>query len=571
MSLFTQNTSRQTNDLLKDNFREIYHSIKFPSEHSVPLVANFSNTRLYDSRYGWGRLWRWFYRITEWIGGHQWHLEKLQKTIIYTHRLFHLEISKVQKALKQYLEYIEKCGRGYLVEETDYFASRSLITNWNRSTKPFLKLIQKKDVGDQFLGALKLDSTLLAFDFPSSDTVQGVQKIIDLEGLIGGSLPLLIFKKLIREIPLNTIDQKELDHWITKIDKEAFEPRAVHKALKAISLLYTKKNNEKSDAQKALVNLELFLEDRGCKVFQKNDLKHLKWRQGLESGQKILFNDSEMTLGKELFSKLSDNDQTRVYALEGQIDRVALIAHNCIALKLCDQRMRRENNIGIQPALFIDISSDGRIALRERLKPLNTFQWQSTEECIQIEDEAVFNALTSLIQMLIKQDITPDNFSSASLMLNEKQQLKSIKPLAISPFDFNAIEDFIVECAAGNRLIYQELMVKSGLCKHAIANFYREIVSSTLHEDSMAADDFAGIYRISDPKVVDRAIVLASQIKYLKAQQIAKLREAYPKLLPHQLEQEVNCTILTKYLRDKTAGVLWPIDNIRDNTRPYLS
>ena len=287
-------------------------------------------------------------------------------------------------------------------------------------------------------------------------------------------------------------------------------------------------------------------------------MKHLTWRQKLEKGCKFRLNHSEIILDEELFPKRSGSDQTRAYAIQGQTERVALIAQNCMALPLRDLRMRKENHLGITPALFLDISSDGRIAVVERLNALNTIEWTSTDDHLSPNDEATVDVLGKLIQGFIKQNFIPSNFSPTWLMYNQQLQLKFLKPSAKQPFDFNAMEDFVLECAAGNSIIFRELMKKSGLITHAAAKFYRSIVSNTLNAEATAADDLAGIYRISDPKVVDRAAILAGQINALKEKLKLEFRPLHPKLLPKQLNDKINQTIYTKYLANKTAGTLWP-------------
>ncbi|HEV8052141.1 MAG TPA: hypothetical protein VGP47_06585, partial [Parachlamydiaceae bacterium] len=123
--------------LVESNFREIYHALKYPGEQQFPLVANLSGTRIYDSRYCWGRIWRWFYQLTAWTTGSR-HLQEsaLKLAILRTHSLFHQEMAKVQLPLKSYLDYLHVCAKGYIVREGTFFPARSLITNWNASTKP---------------------------------------------------------------------------------------------------------------------------------------------------------------------------------------------------------------------------------------------------------------------------------------------------------------------------------------------------------------------------------------------------------------------------------------------------
>ncbi|HEV8051718.1 MAG TPA: hypothetical protein VGP47_04420, partial [Parachlamydiaceae bacterium] len=413
-------------------------------------------------------------------------------------------------------------------------------------TKPFLKLISKT-VEVPLLLELFSDLPGQLFDSSDTCTLHLCQKIIDLEGYMGGPLPLALIKKIIRKIPLNAIDQKDLDQWILKIDAQKIPVQTVHKTLKAITDIYAKKTTSEKSRQELTTEMELFLENNGCKIFSQNDGKHLEWRQRLEKGQKILFNQSENILGTEIFPDLAGSDKTRAYTIEGQTDRIALIANNCVALSLRDQRMRKENQTDIKAVLAIDISTDGRIALFERLKALNTIRWTSNEGRISPEDNPMVNVLAELVRDFIKENFTPSNFSSCSLMLNEQMQLNFVKPISRSFFDFNAIENFFTDCSAGNQLVFQALMERSGLDTHSVALFYRDVVKNTLNGENNAHDDLAAIYKISDPKVVDRADILSGRIKNLKKKMVMQLREETPGKLPDELERQANRTLLARY------------------------
>jgi hypothetical protein len=541
---------------LESNFREIYHAVKYPSREPLALVANFSGTKIYDSRYGWGRLWRWFYHVADWITGHFLHLEKLKKAILHTHNLFQQEITEREMSLKKYLEYLEKSGKGYSVNEESYFFARSRISEWNAATKPFLKLFSNHTLEKQF-SDLPLEGKIPIFYSSNTPLFHYCQKIIDLEGMTGAPLPLAILRKIIKGKPLNALDQKDLDKWIHKINKKNLKVTTVYKALAALTRLY-KKDEEDLLKPKTLPRLLLFLEDKGCTIFQKPDAKHLTWRQQLEEGTTLSLNDTEVILGRELYPQAFGSDQTRAYHIHGQPDRIALIAHNKIALMMRDFKMHKQTHFGIAPALLLDISTDGKIATMEHLKALNTIKWTSTKNQITSQDEPLISVLTGLVQSLIKHDITPSKFNADHLMFNEQFQLKSLKPSAKGPFDFNALEDFMMECASKNLTVYKELMTKSGLSSHPTAKFYRDLISSNFFERKDAPDDLAAIYRISDPKVIDRGISLVEQINTIKKHIHPRLRELLPKYTPKQIEKKIKVALLKVYGQHKSAGVLWP-------------
>lgn len=541
-------------NLIESNFREIHQSLKLPGEPQLPLAANLSGTRIYDSRYCWGRLWRWFYQVVEWTtGSSALRLNALKSAILHTRTIFEQELEKIKTPLKNYLSYLNICAKGYAVHESAFFPARNTISSWNAATKPFLKLISKTKITDPIFKPL-IDLSAESNNSLLKHNLHLCQKIIDVEGLMGGPLPVSIIKKILREIPFNTIDQKILDKWIFKIDSLNIPIKKIHQALQALTDVYSKKNDTAQSKNEQTVNLEFFLEKRGCKVFSQNDEKHLKWRQSLGHGQKLFVNNLEIVLEDEIFSKTFGSDHTRAYSLQGLPDSIALIANNCVELPLRKLRTRNENGIGIKAAQAIEISADGRIALFERMTDLNTLCWTSNEHSISKEDAPLIAALTSLLKTFIKQNFTPVDFSTDTLMLNGQNQLNFIKPVVKGPFDFNAIEDFIFACSGSNQRVFRDLMERSGLIRHPTARFYHDIVKNGLKGNDIDPDDLAGLYKIRDPKVIDRANELRIRIKEMKIKLMLKLREQPREGIKKPPEERANDILLQKYLQRKGAG-----------------
>jgi hypothetical protein len=533
--------------VLENNLREIYHAIRNPSENSIPLVANISGTRIYDSRFCWGILWRFFYQIANWaLGTDQSHLTPLQKALLNTHETFQNEIPKVQTALAHYQNCLKKGGKRYEIPEKEYLAAKEIITSWNCSTGPFLKLIQKTSSKQRLFESLGSVLPKTTFDCPEAPILREYQKIIDLENFQRSPLPFCSIKKSSRKITLNAHDQNDLDQWISNLNQQNLRVKKVHQAVQNLISFYANSPLNQEALLHQSGEFELFLEDRGCRIFQKSDPKHLKWRDGLKKGQQFILSHSELILGNELYINKSYGNHMRAYAIEGQPQRIARIAQNSYALKLHDLRMQKNCVYDIEPALMLDISYDGKIALYERMKGLLSLSWTSNQGVLTYNDEIIVNQLAKLIKGFISSNSTPSNFTVASIMLNDQQKLKFIEPQTKCSFDFNALEEFIHACASDNKLILQELMTRSGLNNHPIAKFYRDIVTGTLNDDSIAPDDLAGIYKISDPKVVDRAINLAKHIKSKKNQLLNKNEENI----------DVNQILLSKYIQSKAAGVL---------------
>lgn len=551
--------------MLESNLREIYHAVKFSEGDVIPLVSNLSETRVYDSRYGWGRLWRWVYACAEWITGNDYRLQKLKKTICHTQALFQQHVFLLTGHLKNYHQYLTKSGKGYYVNEGDYFAAREAITQWNASNAPFVNMARKMANGNQHT-ALK---PLLASCFPGSPPnalkelfspqiaieLQKCQSIIDLEGLASGPLPLAIFRKIFRKKPLNPSETKELEQWIWKINQVSPEAKRIHQAFESLGAFWSKPGKETLVNQSYL--LDLYLEDKGCRIFQQEDPKHMRWRQQLKPGTKIPFGKADITLGEELLSGISGSERTCAYALIGMPDQVALIAQNKTILPLRNLRMRQNTVYGLSPALMNAMTPDGRVALMPRLNPLNKLKWKSLDK-ISPEDLPVLDKLTQLMRTLISANMTPANFSPNHIMLDKQQQLKILRPIVKGPFDFNALEEFALQSAAGNAVIFHSLMTSSGLSQHPAAKFYLDLMTSTLNGDVVDPNDLAGIYQIADPKVVDRGKALSEEIKIMQSQLAIKLKATFPEIDNKKLQRMLTKALISCHQAHKSASTLWP-------------
>jgi hypothetical protein len=550
-------------DLLRDNFQEIYHAVHTSSPSTLPLVANYSGTRIYDARMGWGRLWMWFYRFSCLWSNQDLRLEKLRSAILNTHSLFHRQMRLVNDHLSNYHCYLQRASKGYKIDETAFKASRKAITSWNTATKPFIQMMQKMDhcrmrrlLEYCFKAKLQPKEAPPFFTMKESRQLRNCQALIDIEGTLHSPLPLIPIRKFIRGKPLNTIDLKEINKWIKQANKSVKSAAVLHKALGSLTEEYSKKEDLHKKTNAAA--LEMFLESKGCTLFELEDAKHLQWRQQLKAGSKLIVENEELTLADEICSSYSELDKVRVFAIKEKPECVVLIAQNKAALPMRFLKHQAGDSYGIAPASFFYIAGNGAFALMERLQPLNSIQWSSSQGKISKEDEPILNSLVNLLQWLVKQNHTPSRFTADSIMFDNQYRLKSLKPASKQDFDFNALEDFTFQCAAGNLTIFQHLMTGSGLHKHAAAKFYQDLLANSLNKDTTAIEDLAGIYKIGDPKVVDRGAELIKKIFQLHNPLYKKARELFPNLNPKDLNAKVNSALIASYQSTKGAGLIWP-------------
>jgi hypothetical protein len=552
--------------ILKSNFQEIYHAVHSSTHNNLDLVANLTATHIYDASRGWGRLWKWFYRSTEWLLGKNLRFDRLKQAISKTHSLFQQQLPLIRKHLDAYETYMKKNSGGYAVNERHVFSARQAITQWNDSTLTFIKVVQKHPIKlhaffKRCFGKKLPEKKILAlFSCPSADLsrLRGFQKLIDLEGFSNGPLPLAIFEKVARGKILKEGDRQELNYWIKKINRSSCQIRLLHQALQAF-IAEIENHNANSREEKAdLTRLQMTLEENGCLLFQQEDPIHIRWRKRLKEGSILELHEKKIILGEPIGKKKIGTDNTLIFSIKELPHLVALIGQNQAILSIKQRRHNRENGYGIEPVPFLEVIDNGRWALVEKLKPLSSHVWTSTKESLSAEDKKLVSSLVTLLKWLIKQNHTPKNFSAHFLMWDCQNQLKSLRPTSKAEFDFNAMEDFSFQCAAGNLKIFQYLMGNSGLSSHPTAKFYQEIIAQALKGDSTRADDLAGIYQIDDPKVVDRSAKLSQQIVELRNACCLKIQEAQPAMELNEMEKLVNKNILLCHKRSKAAGILWP-------------
>lgn len=134
-------------DVMRSNLQEIYTVAHRPLTDSPTLIANLSGTRVYDTSRCWGRFWRIIYSIVWLFAGDSLRIRKLQNALYKTHEIFREHHVKIKHYIDQYDKYLKRAITGRSVKEDECAVIRSAITNWNDSTRPFLKFINRKGIG----------------------------------------------------------------------------------------------------------------------------------------------------------------------------------------------------------------------------------------------------------------------------------------------------------------------------------------------------------------------------------------------------------------------------------------
>jgi hypothetical protein len=512
--------------------------------HEPALTANFSGTRVYDSTRGWGRLWRWFYGVINRLTFKNFQLEKLKQSINHTHHLFQQQLILLRQNISSYENYLKQSGSGYEINESLIHPIRQQIQLWNQSTLPFIKLIRNGHC-DKLNQLFKLcfgeslEYSIL-WDVPYSLVSESIANLIDIEGVIQGPMPLEVFKKILKNKPLNLLDSKALEKWIRKINQCPYVDK-VNGALVAIVNRYLPREMDKSTQ---VIRLKIFLEEKGCDVFRQDDLEHLKWRNEVKNGTMLSHGNLQWEIEASIPSLKLEGDKTLIFTLKNS-SKVLLIGQNVSVLGMRALRLKDFKDCAIQPA-SLEIYEEGRWAVMEWMCSLESRQWLTPQgnNSLHPSDLALANELSKLIERSIKQQTTPSNFCSASLMYDQNQKLRMLKPMVDKAFDFNALKEFAIACAAGNQAVLKYIMIKSGLADHPVCVFYRELIKNALEGDETSIDDMAGIYKILDPRVVEKGAILVKEMLAVRDERSLKMRQKYPYKETKLILKEVNSELM---------------------------
>jgi hypothetical protein len=547
--------------LLTDNLQEI-HAAAFSGKKGLNITPNIWGTRIYVSSAGWGRLWTWLYdSLFGAFFGKNLKRKKLKQAMQHTHRLFQEQSTIISKQSNLFQTYLLKKSKGEKVDEKAFHGIRGSLISWYDATHPFLKLLKTKE-NAALIELIRLSFSTETTPFACGSTIQEIshyKKILHLEGLLEAPIPYFTLFKASKIKELKNEDVKILENFIKKVNQveDKLQIRTFHRLLGTLINIFQK--NVATQTEEAIPNLaglELELVDRGCKIFLQKDLKHLDWRYSLRPGDKLICNGSELTLGDPIGQQGEDRSNNLIFSIQNDNGKVVSIGIN-EAVHALKHKIGIDHGWGIKSVKYQGIDLKGRFAVLERLHdPLEGYQWKSGVDHIHREDENVATPLAKLLQWLLEQERTPLNFSPKYLMFNIKGRLKCLKVALEGEFDFNALEQFAWQCAAGNSKIFEVLMEASGMCEHVFAKFFLKMVINSLEGDDQDAGDIAASMQISDPRIVDRGKILFGEVTQLKERCIKKLKRTYEIPSHLDLPKELGEAILDCYTFTSAAGIL---------------
>jgi hypothetical protein len=562
--------------LMRSNLQEIYSVVHQKDPQPPYLVANLCGTRLYDPEFGWGRFWSWCYNMLHCFTGDSLKLRKISQAMQVTDQIFKDHLPEILNNVNTYKEYLQNATNGYPVKEGDYFAARYIITLWNDYTRSFLKLMNSKnrvlvDILTLFPG---IDPTKDVFDQPfkiRADLLKSLyqyQNIIDLEGWLGGPLPLETMTRVAAGKKVAESDLTEFRKFAGKVDKIAGEIDllTIHRPCRSVIEHALGDAADAETVRRQVGELELKIYDSDCTtVFKKCDPKHDQWRKGLQPGDQITINDKVLILKERIGAKAGE-DLNHIYNLAK--DQVALIGFNRAILSIKD-RMLVNYKGSIPVVQFLEVDARGRCAVMEKLCSLDSINWTTTGKELTEEDRIRCEPILNQLRHLVEIDRTPTHFAPRYLGFDKQGQLKCLRITQDDHFNFVALEDFVYKVSKGNKMVFKYIMQESGLTDNLNGRYLQLMVTDAiklpLNEKGRDAGDVGDTKGsgITDSRVVDHAKLLCQRIREMKVALHEKLKKEHAETakrcatLPSIYENAIRMALTKQYTISGACGTLW--------------
>jgi hypothetical protein len=543
---------------LGSNLQEIYSACQGKETESAQLVPNLTATRIYHAGCGWGRAWKWFYRIIEYVFGKDLHTKRLQHVMQKTRQIFSDTLPRIQEHIETYHSYLEKRLGEENIAEQDVHTCRKRISQWNRSIAPFIQFSTEKPTPSlqklfQDFYPEALEEGCIPFSSEiKQQTLHEAQQLIDLEGYLHGPLPLGLIKRLALQQELTAPEQRELLHWIDTLNqnKERIPSGLFIKCLGTLA--------DRAGQGVRLIDLEMQLLQNNLEILHQPDKEHVRWRDSLKARDSLFYGEEEIILGDPIPRKESGLDANILFAIKGDPDHVAAIGINCAYWPI-KEKISQDHQWGIPMPDIRRIAPDGTFAVIEKLEPaLPANQWITPPHSpLNPKDKEILLPIANQIRWWADQSLCPESFSLSHLMFDQSGSLKYTRAMTPQPFDFLLLEDLIKEIAQTNLSVYLYLMRESNLANHIMINFFQKIVSQALKGKPLEAKRLAACRKITDPKAIERGTALYKEILALKNRLTKEIASQYTVTDSDRLSKEINEQIEEWFRDTKSASLFW--------------
>lgn len=537
--------------LLEDNLTEIESALSCQSV-SLPLVADpFGGTRLYHQAYGWGRLFKWIYRLANLLGFSTFEQNQFRKALIATHQLF---IAQQEKALAKVHIYRQYLQAGLCpLDEPSLAKLRRGIANWHIATANSMRMMQKSHlpaVKELFPASLR--NHLLA----RMRLLKNAYYMVLLEALLQERPPLDLMQQLAAGLALEScLDVKRFKRFTKKLNKNAhvFGIDRLNRALEAWFELCVQ---DSKPAGLNLAALQVALIRYNYRGSLNIDPQHIIKRGPLAYPKTIACNAQIYNIERLRYQI----DHMAIYELSNSVYWLAIGPNK--AFHRIRQEINKKYGFGVPLMEYREIDARGKCALIEPLPTsLANYNWQSVGFEPSNHEKELLRPVAHLLKWCYEQRVYPINLSSQLLMYARDQQLKTLKPCMQGHFDFKACVDFINQMANGNLAAYSFLLRSSGLLAHRYVRFFATVVHKRLHQAAPAVADIAAASLITEGAIVKQAELFLEQLEQFKQRCCQKLQahlNSSCRPRPTDLSPIVAASIIACLTQLGTIGIIPP-------------
>lgn len=489
-----------------------------------PLVADLPSCSLMGPWTAFGRLLTWYYGSLEAVCGVQ-NLEQekfvatLQNiksefasaidsfaTLDKKYRAALIQSPNLEKTINDEQE-IASIGR-----RCSFLFSREALFCPRTALEPVQQFFQQK-TGAPLISDEQFEK-LAAFDKDYA-----VAMVV---GILQMHFPTNCFMKLCDGEPLSESDRAILKEWTSCVEanKHRLNVWLLHLALTGlVELFYNDLQRAKGTLADVVGILEWRLYQGHLFFLDEPDPRHLEWIKTLTPGEtKITFGQRELTLGQRVHFSSLDACHAALFELENDPEHQLLALSNPAHIGMW-QSVSETCAKDLEPVRILDKDPFLRFCRIERVYlPVSEVQWKSRVGLVQAEDKPALAALCHFLYWLSTSAKLPAELDASSIFFKKREQklvFSVIFPLKEHvSHNYLLLESFARQVARSNQLIFRCLMHESGLVKHPVACFLREIVKKRALgcDDALSVKDEAFLAKITHKKLIEEAETLISQM-----------------------------------------------------------
>lgn len=216
---------------------------------------------------------------------------------------------------------------------------------------------------------------------------------------------------------INEGNEKEIRRWVQKLNKSKVPIRILHEAFSLF------KNGAQMEQRLSLTYPELFIAQ---------DPEHMAFRSALKEGDSIRCNQKILTLGNQIGKKTSGFDRQVYFEIKEEPDKLLYFGVNR-ALPGIRQVTIQKHAWGIEPASVIEIDSEGKCAILERLpQPIPVIN--------NVQEAA---PIINWLLWLKEEGFMPHDLQPKYYMFDKENVMRSTRPMGKVPYDVPALINFM--------------------------------------------------------------------------------------------------------------------------------